>query len=129
MHYRTLLRWSLAPTLILLLISIASMALTTHYWIVGDWLTTRGIAVPNGTTDTRRRNWKITIVDYRATATDATIVSECLGLFAGIVSVIAWAKLRHPDMDMAHSRVCENLRSARHNRRSGSWAVWGKIDG
>jgi hypothetical protein len=107
MEYRKLLTLTLVPSILLLLLSLVSVALTTHYWIIGDWITPRGVRVQTSTFNDRTQSYTIdeTIVYFTETDTDATIVSGCLCLTAGVVAVIAWAQLRKPGMDSQHLDV------------------------
>ncbi|KAH6639350.1 hypothetical protein C7974DRAFT_129506 [Boeremia exigua] len=101
MDYRKLLSLSLIPSILFLLLSIVSIALTTHYWIIGDWIIPRGVRVQTDTFNDRTQSYTIdeTIVYFTANDTDATVVSGCLCLTAAVVAVIAWAELRKPGTD------------------------------
>ncbi|KAJ4988240.1 hypothetical protein SVAN01_06336 [Stagonosporopsis vannaccii] len=101
MDYRKLLTLALVPSVLFLLLSLVSVALTTHYWIIGDWITPRGVRVVTDDFNERTQSYTIdeTIVYFTENDTDATIVSGCLCLTAGVIAVIAWAELRKPGMD------------------------------
>ncbi|KAF9693893.1 hypothetical protein EKO04_008184 [Ascochyta lentis] len=101
MQYRKPLTLALVPSILFFLLSLVSVALTTHYWIIGDWITPRGVKVQTGTFNDRTQSYTIdeTMVYFTSNDTDATIVSGCLCLTAGVVSLIVWAQLRKPDMD------------------------------
>jgi hypothetical protein len=96
MGYETLLRWTLAPTIGLFTFALIGVVLTTHYWILSDWFLARYLVYPGGLD---------VLIDYQPKSTDATIVSFCLGLFAGVVCFLAWYKLRRQNMDMDHNLV------------------------
>lgn len=107
MEYRKLLTLTLVPSILFLLLSLVSVALTTHYWIIGDWITPKGVKVQTTFND-RTQSYAIdeTIVYFTENDTDATIVSGCLCLTAAVVAIIAWAQLRKPGMDSQHATVC-----------------------
>lgn len=66
----------------------------------------RGVEAPRGV-DFAALGWPVNVImiEYISSATDATIISVCLGLLAGVVAFIAWYKLRRADMDMEHQLV------------------------
>lgn len=107
MEYRALLTLALVPSILFFLLSLVSVALTTHYWIIGDWITPRGVKVQTSTFNDRTQSYTIdeTIVYFTENDTDATIVSGCLCLTAGVVALIAWAQLRKPGMDTQFTTV------------------------
>jgi hypothetical protein len=107
MEYRKLLTLALVPSILFLLLSLISVALTTHYWIIGDWITPRGVKVQTSTFNDRTQSYVIdeTIVYFTETDTDATIVSGCICLTAAVVALIAWAQLRKPGMDTQFATV------------------------
>ena len=107
MEYRKLLTLALVPSILFLLLSFVSVALTTHYWIIGDWITPRGVKVQTSTFNDRTQSYTIdeTIVYFTENDTDATIVSGCICLTASIVALIAWAQLRKPGMDTQFATV------------------------
>lgn len=113
MEYRKVLTLSLAPSILFLLLSFVSVALTTHYWIIGDWITPRGVNVQTSTFNDRTQSYTIdeTIVYFTESETDATIVSGCLCLTAAVVAVTAWVQLRKPDMDTQYATVGAAMRS------------------
>ncbi|KAF2026283.1 hypothetical protein EK21DRAFT_103355 [Setomelanomma holmii] len=89
MQYEKILRVALVPTIVFFLLSLVSLALTTHYWILGDWIVPRGVRI--GT--------DYTIVYFKDNETDATVASACLNLSAAVMALIAWSTLRKPGMD------------------------------
>lgn len=101
MGYEKLLRLALAPSILFFLLSLISVALTCHYWILGDWIVPRGVKVQTSTYNERLRQYEIddTIVYFIDAVTDATIVSGCLNLTAAVLALIAASTLRKPDMD------------------------------
>ncbi|KAJ4333826.1 hypothetical protein N0V87_007302 [Didymella glomerata] len=101
MEFRKLLTLAIVPSVLFFLLSLVSVALTTHYWIIGDWITPRGVKVQTNKFNDRTQSYTIdeTIVYFTENDTDATIVSGCLCLTAAVVALIAWAQLRKPGMD------------------------------
>ncbi|KAH7389645.1 hypothetical protein DE146DRAFT_635349 [Phaeosphaeria sp. MPI-PUGE-AT-0046c] len=100
MQYERTLRLALIPTIVFFLLSIVSVALTTHYWILGDWVVPRGIRLTTGIDErTRLPKTDFTIVDFIDKETDVTIAAGCLCLSAAIVALIAYSTLRKPGMD------------------------------
>ncbi|KAH9881526.1 hypothetical protein IAQ61_000252 [Plenodomus lingam] len=101
MEYGRILRLTLVPTIVFLLLSLVSVALTTHYWIIGDWIVPRGITVTTNEFSQRTQQYVTddTIVYFTTADADATIVSGCLNLAAAVISLIAWSILRKPGMD------------------------------
>jgi hypothetical protein len=106
MPYQKILSLALAPSIVFFLLSLVSVALTTHYWIIGDWIVPRGVQVPTEFDD-RLQQWKTddTIVYFTDADTDATIVSGCLNLTAAVLALIAWSTLRKPGMDSQYAAV------------------------
>jgi hypothetical protein len=113
MGYEKILRLTLVPAILLLLLSLVSVALTTHYWIIGDWILTKGVKVQTDDFIERTQRYRIdeTIVYFVQTVTDATIVSGCLCLVAAIVALVAWVQLRKPGMDSFDAGVCSCCRN------------------
>ncbi|CAO2658561.1 Nn.00g062840.m01.CDS01 [Neocucurbitaria sp. VM-36] len=105
MEYEKILRLALVPSIVFLLLSLVSVALTTHYWIIGDWIMTRWVQVPTDEFDVRLQRYKTdsTIVWYTDKDTDVTIASGCLNLTAAVVALIAWSTLRKSGMDSQYA--------------------------
>ena len=129
MEFRKLLTLAIVPSVLFFLLSLVSVALTTHYWIIGDWITPRGVKVQTSTFNDRTQSYTIdeTIVYFTGNDTDATIVSGCLCLTAAVVALIAWAQLRKPGMDTFDATVRaisilknEHANTNRTNAGSGS---------
>lgn len=101
MEFRTLLNLALAPSILFFLLSLISLALTTHYWIIGDWIVPRGVKVQTNEFNQRTQSFTIdeTIVYFTENDTDATIVSGCLCLTAAVVAIIACVELKKPGLD------------------------------
>lgn len=120
MEYGKILRLALVPSIVFLLLSLVSVALTTHYWIIGDWILTRLVKVPTSEFDTRTQQYKTdgTIVWYTDKDTDVTIASGCLNLTAAVVALIAWSTLRKSGMDSQYAAVRDIMRQL--NTRSHS---------
>lgn len=117
MEYTKILRLALVPSIVFLLLSLVSVALTTHYWIIGDWIMSRGVQVPTDDFDERLQRYKTddTIVWFTDKDTDVTIASGCLNLTAAIVALIAWSALRKPGMDSQFAAVSTSIHlSTRH---------------
>jgi hypothetical protein len=108
MEYRKLLGLALAPSILFFLLSLVSLALTTHYWIIGDWIVPRGVKVQTNEFNQRTQSFTIdeTIVYFTENDTDATIVSGCLCLTAAIVAIIACVESRKPGLDEVLMTVC-----------------------
>lgn len=108
LRYDNILKLALVPSIIFFLISLVSVALTTHYWILTDWIIPRGLKVVTSNFNDRMQQYETddTIVYFKEASTDATIVSGCLNLTAAIVALIAWSTLRKPDMDSQYNMVC-----------------------
>jgi lysylphosphatidylglycerol synthetase-like protein (DUF2156 family) len=101
MRYQTILGLALVPTTLLFLLSLISVVLTMHYWILGDWFLPRGVQVTTGIFDDRSQSYPTdyTIVYFQDRETDATIASGVLSLSAAVVALIAWIVLRKSAMD------------------------------
>lgn len=101
MEYGKILRLTLVPTILFFLLSLVSVALTTHYWIIGDWIVPRGVVVATTEFNDRMQQYVTddTIVYFTTADADATIVSGCLNLAAGVIALIAWSILQKPGMD------------------------------
>jgi hypothetical protein len=108
MHYEKTLRLALVPTIVFFLLSLVSVALTTHYWILGDWIVPRGVRVVTDDFNDRTQSYRtdFTIVYFIDKETDSTIASGCLCLSASIFALIAWSTLRKPGMDTQLAAVC-----------------------
>jgi len=105
LRYDNFLKFALVPSIVFLLLSVVSVALTTHYWILTDWVIPRGLKVVTSEFNDRLQQYVVddTIVYFREAPTDATIVSGCLNLTAAVVALIAWSTLRKPDMDSQYN--------------------------
>jgi hypothetical protein len=101
MQYKKILTLALAPTIVFFLLSLVSVALTTHYWILGDWIIPRGVRVTSDNFNERTQSYTFddTIVYFIDRETDSTVASGCLCLGAAIMALIAWSTLRKPNMD------------------------------
>ncbi|EUC31920.1 hypothetical protein COCCADRAFT_100038 [Bipolaris zeicola 26-R-13] len=101
LRFDVILKLALVPSILYLLTSVVSVALTTHYWILTDWVVPRGVLVTTSDFDERARQFvtDATIVYFTDADTDATIVSGCLNLAAAVIAIIAWSTLRKPGMD------------------------------
>lgn len=117
LRYDNILKFALVPSIIFLLLSVVSVALTTHYWILTDWVIPRGLKVVTSEFNDRLQQYVVddTIVYFRESPTDATIVSGCLNLTAAVVALIAWSTLRKPDMDSQYNSVCINDLKPKHS--------------
>jgi hypothetical protein len=115
MRYDTVLRLALVPSIIFLVISLVSVALTAHYWIIGDWIVPRAIKIVTGEWNERLQQYvtEDTIVYFTEADTDATIASGCLNLTAGIVALIAWSTLRKPNIGSQSAAVRMDSRPSR----------------
>jgi hypothetical protein len=110
MQYDKILGLALVPTIVFFLLSLVSLALTTHYWILGDWTIPRGVSVVTGFNEqTQTSTIDYTIVYFKDNETDATIASGCLCLSAAVMALIAWSTLRKPGMDTQFAAVCHGI--------------------
>jgi hypothetical protein len=108
MRYEKTLRLALGPTIVFFLLSLVSVALTTHYWILGDWIVPRGVSITTTDFNDRTQSYRkdYTIVYFIDKETDATIAAGCLCLSASVMALIAWSTLRKPGMDTQLAAVC-----------------------
>lgn len=107
LRFEIVLKLALIPSILYLLLSVVAVALTTHYWILTDWVISRGVAVITDEFDDRTNKFATdaTIVYFTDADTDATIVSGCLNLAAAVIAIIAWSTLRKPGMDTVMNSV------------------------
>ncbi|KAF1828054.1 hypothetical protein BDW02DRAFT_575172 [Decorospora gaudefroyi] len=105
LQYDTVLKFALVPSIIFFLISLVSVALTTHYWIIGDWIVPRAVQIVTSEFNERLQQYVTddTIVYFTDPDSDATIVSGCLNLTAAVVALVAWSTLRKPDINTQSS--------------------------
>ncbi|KAF2018263.1 hypothetical protein BU24DRAFT_167832 [Aaosphaeria arxii CBS 175.79] len=98
MGYERILSFTLVPTILLLVLSFVSTILTTTYWIFGDWVLPRyfleGKDVPG------KPELNESLIEYVTPATDATVATAAIGIFAGVVCVLGYTKLRKGNMDL-----------------------------
>ncbi|KAH3957639.1 hypothetical protein HBH98_228690 [Parastagonospora nodorum] len=101
MQYDKLLHLALVPSIVFFLLSLVSVALTTHYWILGDWIVPRDLRVTTDQFNERTQSFRYddTIVYYVDRETDSTVAAGCLCFGAAIAGMIAWCTLRKPGMD------------------------------
>ncbi|KAL5113218.1 hypothetical protein ACEQ8H_008913 [Pleosporales sp. CAS-2024a] len=101
MHYDKLLRLALVPSIVFSLVALVSVALTTHYWILGDWIVPRAVHVATQNFNERTQTYQYDdiMVWFLEGETNATIASGCLCLGAAIMALIACRTLRKPGMD------------------------------
>jgi hypothetical protein len=110
MQYDKILGLALIPTIVFFLLSLVSLALTTHYWILGDWTIPRGVSVVTGFNEQIQTSTiDYTIVYFKDNETDATIAAGCLCLSAAVMALIAWSTLRKPGMDTQFAAVCHGI--------------------
>ena len=110
MRYDTILRLALIPSIIFFVLSLVSLALTAHYWIIGDWIVPRAIQIVTSEFNDRIQQYVTddTIVYFTEADSDATIASGCLNVTAGIVALIAWSTLRKPNIGSQSAAVRMN---------------------
>lgn len=108
--YQRLLKWAIYPTVAFFLFSFVSLALTVHYWILGDWIVPRDITVTTKDIDQRtgRPITDDTVVYFTDRDTDVTISSGILCFSAAIVALVAWTSLRKPNMDSQFAAVSQS---------------------
>lgn len=111
LRFDSILKFALIPSILYLLVSAVAVALTTHYWILTDWVIPRGVVVVTDEFDDRTKQYVTddTIVYFTDGDTDATIVSGCLNLAAAVIAFIAWSTLRKPGMDTVINSVGTSL--------------------
>jgi hypothetical protein len=107
MQYDKILRLALAPTIVFFVLSLVSVAITVHYWILGDWILPKGVRITTTDFDQRTQSYRsdYTVVYYIDQETNATIASGILCLAAAVMSLIAWSTLRKPGMDTQFAAV------------------------
>lgn len=105
--YERLLKWAIYPTVAFILFSFVSLALTVHYWILGDWIVPRDITVTTKDFNQRTGRYETddTIVYFTDRDTDVTISSGILCFSAAIIALVAWSALRKPNMDSQFAAV------------------------
>jgi hypothetical protein len=113
MQYEKTLRLALVPSIVFLLLSVVSVALTTHYWILGDWIVPRGVRITTNDYIDRTQSYRTdyTIVYFIDKETDSTIAAGCLCLSAAVMALVAWSTLRKPGMDTQLAAVCSPAQS------------------
>jgi hypothetical protein len=111
MQYDKVLRLALVPTIVFFVLSLVSVAITVHYWILGDWILPKGVRVITTDFEQRTQSYRTdyTVVYYIDHETDATIASGILCLAAAVMSLIAWSTLRKPGMDTQLAAVCNHI--------------------
>jgi hypothetical protein len=141
MQYEKTLRLALGPTIVFFLLSLVSVALTTHYWILGDWIVPRGARIQTNDYNERTQSYRsdYTIVYFIDKETDVTIAAGCLCLSAAVMALIAWSTLRKPGMDTQLAAVCSPVQpnqQSQHvacpalhkSRRRPVWMCVGNFD-
>lgn len=106
MGYRQILNLSLAPTILFAILSFVSIVLTSHYWILTDYIVGRWLKRRSQFPEKNKYPWDDVIVDYTESSTNATIVSGCLCLAAAINCIVAYFKLKPVTMDLDYHLVC-----------------------
>jgi hypothetical protein len=112
MQYNKILRLALVPAIVFFVLSLVSVALTVHYWILGDWILPKGIQITTTDFIERTQSYRTdyTVVFYIDQETDATIAAGILCLAAAIMSLIAWSVLRKPGMDTQLAAVSQHAK-------------------
>lgn len=106
MDYQRILKLSPIPNIILLLLSLVSLMLTTHYWILTDYIMGRLILRPSTFPEKNRYPTDKVVVDFTESSTNATIVAGCLCLVAAINAIIGAGELRRHELDLEYHKVC-----------------------
>ncbi|KAF2833435.1 hypothetical protein CC86DRAFT_389682 [Ophiobolus disseminans] len=101
MLYNKILGPALVPTVFFLLLSLVSVAITTHYWVATDWFIPHGVRITTNDFDDRTQSYRTdyTIVYFKDPETDATIAAGVLCLAAAVTAIVAWFLLRRPSID------------------------------
>lgn len=110
-NYGTILTLSLAPTVLFASLSLVSIFLTSHYWVLTDYFVGRWLKLESQFPEKTKFRWDDIIVDYTESSTNATIVSGCLCLGAAVNAIVAYFKLRSKAMDLDYHSVCQKRRS------------------
>ena len=105
MGYRQILNLSLAPTILFALLSFLSIVLTSHYWILTDYIVGRWVKRRSQFPEKNKYQWDDVIIDYTESSTNATIVSGCLCLAAAVNCIVAYFKLKPVAMDLDYHLV------------------------
>jgi hypothetical protein len=109
MEFEKVLQIALIPSISLILLSLLSIVLTTHYWILADYTIPRWMALPSEFPEQNRFPIDDTIVYYTDATVQATIISGCLNLAAGVMAVWSWRKLRSRDLETEYHAVCDDF--------------------
>jgi hypothetical protein len=99
MGYDSVLKMAVIPSVSLVILSFLSIVLTTHYWILGDWIMGRYVPFKSDFPEKDQHPIDDVIIDYTEPCTQATIISGCLNLTAGVMAVVAWRKLKGGSID------------------------------
>jgi hypothetical protein len=105
MGFEEVLKMAVIPAISLTVLSFLSIVLTTHYWILGDWTMGRWVPMPSEFPEKTKFPVDDVIVDYTESNTQATIISGCLNLAAGVMAICAWKKLKTNKMDTDYHLV------------------------
>lgn len=106
MRYESLLGWSLAPAILLLVLSVICTILASCYWMLSDFVFPRAVTIPELIRpDFPQFPWEATFIEYIPEPTDGAIVSGCVGIGAGVVCVLAWYKLRRANIEVCDIMV------------------------
>jgi hypothetical protein len=108
-----LLKFSIIPVISLFVFSLVSIILTTHYWILGEYIMGRllnmptVLGVPTMFDEDDRERWAVdpVIVDYSMPVTDATITAGCLGLGAAVWTWAMWRNMRNHKFKSSNSQT------------------------
>lgn len=105
MDYKKIHKLSLILAVLYLILSLLSIILTAHYWILDDWVMGKWLPVPSQFKEKDKFPIDDVIVDFTEPCTNATIVSGCLGLWAAALAIVSHFKVRSAEMDNDYSLV------------------------
>lgn len=98
-QYESLLKGALPATIWLVVLSIILASITAAYAIIGDFMMGKWTFLDPNNTAAVLSGGPIKMIEHTAPSTDATIVSACVGLIAGITAIVSWFMLRRRNMD------------------------------
>jgi hypothetical protein len=107
MDYRKILTISLVPSVLFAILSLISIFLTSHYWVLTDYFVGRWMKLESQFPEKTKFRWDDVIVDYTESSTNATIVSGCLCLAASVNCIVAYFKLKPAAIDLDYHSVSQ----------------------
>lgn len=105
MGYRKVLQSALIPALILLVLSLLSLLLTTHYWIATDFIVGRWIPVSSQFKEHGKFPVDDVVIFWTEPSTNATVTSGSLNLAAAVMATVSLMELRKRKLDTDFNAV------------------------